>query len=262
MPRSGRGRQWCERIGGGARGVAALHRRGAYGGGGGEPVDAAPVHAHAGARTLSTPQPMSLIAHDYLVDADAPIEDAVAPVVHRVATGFQHVAARYDGVRIHRGCVVFGGTIDDRLVTLQLGVAANERLGLRVLVNGVAGARAAVIAFPTVLFVCLVVGAQVGEAFGGLLVALVGGIPLAAGAAYLAYRLALRGWWGGGRDAVGADRVAVELVRALRETLEPIAIPLVRGDVELAGIDAPPPNTATIAVLERAVRSIAERRRN
>lgn len=204
---------------------------------------------------------MSLISHDYRVDVDAPAEDAMGPTVHRVAAVFQQAAARYDGVRIHRGCVVFGGTIDDRLVTVQLGVRADAGLGLRVLVNGVAGARAAVVAFPTVLFVCLVAGAQLGEAFGGLLVALVAGIPLAAGAAYGAYRLALRGWWGGGRDHVGADRVAVELVRALRETLEPIAIGLVRDELALAGIDGAPPPAATVAQLEQAVRSIAERRR-
>lgn len=202
---------------------------------------------------------MTLVRHDYRLHFDDPALDAVDAVVHRLSTAFQHGAERYDGVRVHRGCVLLGGTIDSRLVTVQCGGVDDDQLGVRILVAGVAGARAAVIAFPAVLFVCLVVASQLGDGRMSLLVGLLAGLPVAGLAAYAAYRVALRGGFGGDRDGAAGDRVALDLARRVRGALEPLGMRLEREAVRLHGLDDDDPEPALTQAFERTVRSIAER---
>lgn len=202
---------------------------------------------------------MTIVRHDYRLQFDDPAEDAVDAVVHRLAAAFQHVTERYDGVRVHRGCVVLGGTIESRLVTVQCGGIDDDQLGVRFLVSGVAGARAAVIAFPATLFACLVIGSQVGPDRMGLLFGLILGLPIAAAASYAVYRAAQRGAFGGSRDGVGGDRIALDLARRTRDALEPLGMRVEREAVRLHGLDNDDAAPPLAGAFQHAVRSIAER---
>lgn len=191
---------------------------------------------------------------------DEAAEELAPHIVSRVGTVMRTHCDRYDGVRVERGNVVFGGAHNSHLVSVVVGPDRRSgQIGIRVLSSGNAAAKAAAAAFPATTLLVLL-GAWRAELPGGLLIGLVAGLLLGMVAAFATFLAVTRFGFGARGDSGRTAAIAQGLRGELQQALASLELELEPASLELGGLDGLAEDESTeawAAIFRRAVSALA-----
>lgn len=168
---------------------------------------------------------------------DEPAAELAPHIVSRVGTVMRNHCDRYDGVRVERGAVIFGGAHRSHLISVVVGAhARSDQLGVRVLASGNAAAKAAAAAMP-IATLLVVIAAWKTQAPGGLLIGLVVGLLAGVVASFATFQAVAKLGIGASGDSGRTAAIAQDLRRELAAALATLELELQPAELDFRGLD-------------------------